>query len=118
KSPRAVGDKMRARSFSLEDLSSDVDTYVVSSRKESIAEGVRTAFYEAAMSSEKKGEVGVGRVDAKGNLLSIVLGGTFEARLEPEETAKKLDKGADLFVFGMAKIDKPIGEATKVKRLV
>ena len=51
-------------------------------------------------------------------ILSIVLGGLFEARVEPEEVAKVVEAGSDLFVFGQAPIDKPIGEPRKVRRLV
>jgi hypothetical protein len=116
--PHAVGDKLRSRSFSVMELKADVDTLTVTDRKESDALGVPTVFYEAAMSSDLEGHQGIARTDAHGKLLSVVIGGTFEARLESEETAKKIEKGGDLFVFGMAKLDKPIGPAPKVTRLV
>jgi hypothetical protein len=116
--PRAVGDQLRVRSFDLADLKADVETIVVTARKETVALGVPTVFYEAAMSSDSEGEQGTARTDSRGKLLSIVIGAMFEARLESEEEAKKLEKGGDLFVFGAAKLDKPIGDATNVKRLV
>jgi hypothetical protein len=116
--PRAVGDKIRVRSFSLSELKADMDTFVVTGRKEAAALGVPTVFYEAKVSSDSRGEEGIARTDAHGRLLSIVIGAAFEARLESEEEAKKTEKGGDLFVFGMAKLDKPIGDATNVSRLV
>jgi hypothetical protein len=116
--PRAVGDKIRVRSFHVMDLKAGVDGFVVTDRKESAAMGVPTVFYEAAMSSDERGEEGTARTDAHGKLLSIVIGAVFEARLESEEEAKKIEKGGDLFVLGAAKLDKPIGDARNVKRLV
>jgi transglutaminase-like putative cysteine protease len=47
----------------------------------------------------------------------MVMGGMFEARLEPEDVAKEPGSGGDLFVFGMAPVDRPLGEAPKVKEL-
>jgi transglutaminase-like putative cysteine protease len=45
------------------------------------------------------------------------MGGLFELRLEPEELAKDIEYSADLFVFGMAKIDQPLGDASSISRL-
>jgi len=118
RAPRAVGETVRFRSFSLEDLQADVDTIVVKSRKESVVEGVPTVFYEATQKSDRKGDSMLARVDARGKLLSMFIGNVFEARLEPEDVAKQTGKGQDLFVLGMAKLDKPIGDATNVDRLV
>jgi protein-glutamine gamma-glutamyltransferase len=78
---------------------------------------VPTVFYEVAMSSDKQGDAGIARVDGHGRMLSMVVGQIFEMRLETEEEAKKTEKGGDLFVFGMAKIDQPIGAAPKVESL-
>jgi hypothetical protein len=115
---RAVGDKTRFRSFDVSDLETDVDEVTVKARKESIVDGVPTVFFEASQRSERKGDTMLARVDAAGRLLSMFVGQLFEARREPEAEAKKTGKGVDLFVLGSARIDKPIGHATKVERLV
>ena len=112
------GDETRVRTISLSDLEADEVRLAVISRKESIVEGVRTLFYEVRRVTGLSGEEGIARFDARGQLLSIVLGGLFEARVEPEEVAKVVEAGSDLFVFGQAPIDKPIGEPRKVRRLV
>jgi hypothetical protein len=117
-SPRAAGDKMSVRGFNVDKLESDPHTYTILSRKETLVSGVKTVWYEASGESELRGDEGVARVDSKGLVISIVLGGMFEGRRETEEQAKKIEYGADLFVFGMAKLDKPIGDAVKVTRLV
>jgi hypothetical protein len=116
--PRAVGDRASFRSFSIDDLAMDVDTAVVTARKEALVEGVRTVFYEAQVTSKKRGMSFLVRTDAQGKTLSMVIGGQIEARLETEETATKLEAGGDLFVLGITKIDKPIGPAPKVTKLV
>src|SRR5262249_3909893 len=46
------------------------------------------------------------------------IAGTFELRREPEDQAKNTEFSSDLFVLGMAKIDKGIGETSKLTGLV
>ena len=117
-SPRTVGDKIVVRDFDKDTLEMDVETTSVLSRKETVVAGVPTVWYEARQESEKDGDGGVARVDSTGMVISIAFGGMFEGRLETEAQAKQIGYGADLFVFGLAKIDKPIGDAVQVTRLV
>ncbi len=114
----APGDHARVRTFKMNDLKADADTLTVISRKESLVEGVRTRFFEVRQVGDSDGQEEVARCDAQGRLISIVLGDLIEGRLEPEEVAKRIEASSDLFVFGMAAIDKPIGDPTKVRRLV
>jgi hypothetical protein len=79
---------------------------------------VKSTWYEVHQESAQGGDGGVARVDGSGILLSSVLGGVFEMRLETEEQAQKIEYSADLFVFGQARVDKPLGDGLKVTRLV
>jgi hypothetical protein len=116
--PRALGDRLLVRSFDLGDLETDVETYTITGRQETIVLGVPTVVYEAATSSARDGSTGLVRADAHGKVLSVELGDSFEARLEPEEIAKAAGRGGDLFVFGMVPLDQPIGPPEKVRQLV
>jgi len=115
--PRAVGEAVKAVQLSLQKLESDVHTYTVLSANEAIVGGAHVNFYEIKGSSDKAGDVGTIRVDSNGTLLSMKFGGMMELRLETEELAKKIDYSSDLFVFGIAQIDKPLGDPKKVLRM-
>ncbi|MHC4779991.1 MAG: transglutaminase-like domain-containing protein [Planctomycetota bacterium] len=110
------GDTIRHRSLEIDDLTIDVETKEVLGVMESMVEGVKTRVFEIKATSKKEGDIGTSRVTADGVLLSIVLGKQIEARLEPEILAKKISYSGDLFVFGMAKLDRPLGIAPKSVR--
>ena len=114
---RAVGDTATVRSPDVSELKLRTTALTVLARKEAVVAGVRTQWYEVKSLSEK-GTVSTDRIDGSGRIISSEFGGLFELRSESEEIAKKIEASSDLFVFGMAKLDKPIGPATKVRRLV
>jgi hypothetical protein len=114
---RKVGDAATFAQFELDELRMDTLAATVVARKEGVAEGVPTTWYEVSQVTGLQGIRFLARMDSKGLPLSFVVG-PYEARLEPEATAKKIEFGKDLFVEGATKIDKPIGEATKVTKLV
>lgn len=117
-SPRVVGDRCRIRSVNVKGLRAEINTYVVSARKESLAAGVSSIWYDVRQESESGEPQGMVRADATGRIISIDFAGLFEARLETEEQAKKIEFSADLFVFGQASIDVAIGHPAKVSHLV
>ncbi|MHC5037820.1 MAG: transglutaminase-like domain-containing protein [Planctomycetota bacterium] len=113
------GDVLRTRDFSVDDLEADIDTHKLLEVKPSIVAGVKMDVYVIREQSQKTGDTGTVRADPKGTMLSITLGGFAEGRLEPEALAKKIEYSQDLFVFGMAKLDQPMGcEPHEVKQLV
>jgi len=67
--------------------------------------------------SRKEKLKSLARHDAQGRMLSgtIVI---FELRAETEEQAKNTQYSQDLFVLGMAKLDKGIGPTMELKELV
>jgi hypothetical protein len=116
--PRKVGETLTVREFQLMDLQPSTNTLKILEVKESLVSGVAVTFYEVSHTSLKSGTVGPFRHETSGRIISGLIGGMFEFRLEPEEVAKKLEEGGDLFVFGAVKLDKPIGKPTTVVELV
>lgn len=115
---REVGDVLRVRDYDLSELEADTDTYEVLALQETIAHGVPVVYYEISSSSEREGHEGTIKVDADGQMISMAMGRMFEMRLEPEEQAKRIEAGADLFRLGTARVSGRIGDPTKVTDLV
>lgn len=113
-----AGDRLVYRSFELDKLAIDRITSEVKAVKETVLDGVPTTFCEVMALSDMNGPMGTLRVDENGHMLSMVFGGLFEARLEPEEVAKQLETGVDMFTIGIARIDAPLGEAKAAKSMV
>lgn len=93
-------------------------TYRVDAVKEALVGGVSMRIVEGRSSSPRDGEIGTFRFDAEGGALSLVFGGLFELRREDEATAKRIERSADLFVFGSIRIDRPLGAPGAVTELV
>ena len=115
---RRVGDVLRTRTFNVSDVETDVDTLTVVGTEETVAGGVPVTLYEVEMASQRDGEEGTALVDARGRIVRMEFAEMFELRLETQEVAQKLEVGGDLFQLGTVAIDRPIGDATKVRRLV
>jgi hypothetical protein len=113
-----VGERLTIRSFSLGDLETDVETYEIKEVKTAVTGGIRSRFYEVLLFSEKEGELGLARVDSDGRLLSAVIAGDMEMRLEPKRLARDFDYSGDLFVMGMLQVDRPLGDLETATGLV
>jgi hypothetical protein len=114
-----VGESLRVRNFDLDDLETDVERMEVIAVKKGVMSALSIDVFEIEIQSEKTGMKYTIRADSFGNALTLALGDTIEARREPEEIAKKIEYSHDLFVFGMAKLDKPLGTVPgKVESLV
>lgn len=113
-----VGAKITTRDFDLEDLKTDLTTNKLLATKTSLVAGVKVTFHELESFGHKTKLTVLSRHDAKGRLLSGVVAEVFEMRRETEEQAKNTEYSADIFVLGMAKIDKGLGDPTKVTSLI
>ncbi len=118
RTPRAVGDAFSARSFSISELRSSIDTYTVHGLKKTHLDGVSMAFYEVALHSSQGGDIGTALIDETGRLVSGLLGGAFELRRESAEFATDFDYSADVFLLGLAEIDQGLGDPREVSGLV
>ena len=117
-SGRQVGDVLRVRSFDSSSVETDVDILQILEVRKTVAGGVPVTLYEMALASERDGDEGTAVVDARGRIVSMQFADMFELRLESEEVAKQLEVGGDLFLLGTVPIDRPIGDAPDVRRLV
>ena len=111
-----TGDRTAAKEFSLLEQKADIAKSKIVSAKTTLAGGVKTRFYEVETVDSKDLAI-LQRYDDEGQLLSLSLP-VYELRLEPEEQAKNTEYSQDLFVFGMVKVDRPLGDTTRVKQLV
>ena len=112
-----VGDAVTYRHLDLYDQKFDLQTSTIKAVKDSLAKGVPTRFYEVETVSRNKGIKALSRHDHRGLMLSDQIA-VFELRLEPEKLAKDTRYSQDLFVMGMAKVDRPVGDPKAVTALV
>lgn len=113
-----VGDRIAHRDFEFETGKADVTRAKVLSEKTSLAKGVKVRYFEVEAVSDRDGIVFTSVYEETGRLLSGRFANVFEMRLESEEQAKNTTYSQDLFVLGMAKVDRKLGDLTKVKSLV
>ncbi len=118
RTPRQPGESLSTRSFSLSDLEPAVDTYAVRSLKETRVDGVPVSYYEVDLHSTAAGSIGTALFDLQGTLVSGIIGGAFELRLESAELAQDFDYSADVYLLGMAEIDEPLGNPSHVESLL
>lgn len=114
----SIGESITVRGFDISEAEGYTQTFKVLSAKNAVVDGVSITYYEASVTTPEGDVVDVYRVDNQGNMLSFTIGGQLELRLEAEELAKKIEYSADLFVNGMAFIDRPLGDPLTVKTLV
>ncbi len=113
-----VNDKLVTREFDLEELKTNKMTLTLLATKKSFIAGVPLVYHELEALSEKVQVKALLRCDSKGRTISLALGDEIELRRESEADAKNTKYSADVFVLGMAKIDKKIGAAPEVTGLV
>lgn len=111
-----VGDVVRYQEFDLKDLKLEMTTSKILAIKNSLVNGVPIKYFEVETEVMDGTQV-VSLHDAEGKVLSGKFA-IFELRAEPEEQAKNTEYSQDLFVLGQAKLDRPLGDLTKVKSLV
>ncbi len=112
-----VGDKILVRSLDIEDWKNDELTHTMKAIKTSLVGGVDVKFHEVESRSKKTMISYLSRHDDKGKVLSSHIA-IFELRRETEEQAKNTEFSADIFVLGMAKLDRGVGHTTKLTELV
>jgi hypothetical protein len=95
----------------------DSQTSKVLGSKTSLVGGVDVKYYEVESVTGRDQLTVVSRHDDQGKMLSGKLA-IFELRYETEAQAKDAEYSQDLFVFGMAKIERPLGDLKQVRELV
>ncbi len=112
------GDKITVRELDLEELRTDLVTHTLLGTKSSLVAGVKVVYHEIESLIHRLNLKGLMRADAKGKVLSGSIAGVFELRRESEADAKNTQYSKDVFVLGMAKVDKKLGRTTRVTGLV
>ena len=113
-----VGAEMTSRDFEPKEQKLESQWCKVQSVKSTQVNGVDVKYLEVLAKSSQDNLENLLRFDDQGRMLSGKVGSTFDLRLESEAEAKNTQYGKDLFVFGMAKVDRALGERKNVKELV
>ncbi|MCI0639774.1 MAG: transglutaminase-like domain-containing protein [Gemmataceae bacterium] len=112
------GAKIEYADFDMQDLKTQTQTSKILSSKTSLVGGVEIRYFEVETESSKEKLRIQSRHDDQGRLLSGQFAGIFELRMESEEQAKNTEYSQDLFVLGMAKVDRALGQTGKVRELI
>jgi Transglutaminase-like superfamily len=113
-----TGDKITTPDLDLDDLEIQQSTATLQDTKDALVNGVKVVFHDIRSVSNKTNVTSDSKYDDQGHLLSGTLAGVFELRRETEEQAKNIQYSSDLFVLGLAKIDRAIGDAANLSGLV
>lgn len=116
--PRTAGEELATRAFSLSDLAPAIDTYSVRGLKSTMVDGVPIDYYEVGLHSSAAGSIGTALFDLDGLLISGVIGGAFELRIESADMAQDFDYSADVYLLGMVEIDESLGNPRDIASLV
>ena len=112
------GDAITTRELDIEELKVNLVTNKFLAAKTSLVAGVKVRYYELESLMHKLNLRSLTRTDTKGQLISSKIANLFEIRRETEAQAKNTEYSADVFVLGMVKIDKGVGETTRVRGMV
>jgi hypothetical protein len=113
-----VGAKVLTQDLNLDDMRLDRERRTLLATKKALVRGVPMIYHEVESLSLRHKIKALERYDEQGVLLSGRIGGAFEMRLEPEAQAKNVEGGADLFLLGLVKIDRPLGDSRTITRLI
>lgn len=112
-----LGEQIVARDLDLQEWKMHTLRHKILSIKNSFVSGLEVKFFEIESENSKDMIKLLSRYDATGRMLSGVFA-VFELRSETEEQAKNAEYSQDLFVLGMAKLDKGIGRTTNLSELI
>jgi ribosomal protein L31E len=112
-----VDAKIRTQHLDLKEWKLEGTNHKLKAVKTSLVNGVEVKFLEVESDDPNRQINYVSRYDTKGQTLSSNFA-IFEIRRETEEAAKNTEFSTDLFVMGMAKLDKNVGHTTKLTELV
>lgn len=113
----AVGATMRRGVLDLDGGEVLEERVTLIEERDTVVQGVRARLRRLRSVQTPGGEMGSSLHDPEGRLLSAVIQEIMELRREPEEQARQIEWGADLFVSGLVRIDRPLGEGQDLRRL-
>jgi protein-glutamine gamma-glutamyltransferase len=111
------GDMVPQWGFSFDELRVGMSICKLKATRTAVTNGVSVTYHE--VTDAAKGVTSLMRYDAKGEqLLSMQISGLIELRVEPESVAKNIDFNGDFFELGKVKVDKRLGERSRITSLV
>ncbi len=113
----AKGSEIVVRDLEVKEQKIDSQKNKVLGFKTSLVAGVDVKFYEIQTITNRDQINVLSRHDDQGKMISGKIA-IFELRSEAEEQAKNNEYSKDLFVFGMAKIERKLGDLKRVEELV
>ena len=113
-----IGAEILTKDLNLKAWHIDPTKCKIEAVKKSLVSGVEVTYFEVRSESRKEMVSVLARHDFEGKMISGKLALVFELRKEPEDQAKNIEFSKDLFVLGMAKIDRKIGRTTELTELV
>jgi len=116
--PKADG-KIVTRLLLLDELRVELVSYSIKKIINAMIRGVNVSVYNVESTYLRQQMTMSSRVDSEGRPISMMIANMFEARVEPEKIAKKLDKITELLISGKVRLDKPLGmKSSKVEEMV
>jgi Transglutaminase-like superfamily len=113
------GETLTIRDIDLDKLNVGEATCKLIATRTAATDGVKVTYHELEVTHGTDGVTTLERYDAKEErLLSLKLGGLFELRLEPEKLAKNIDFSRDFFELGKVRVDRRLGERSRISGLV
>lgn len=113
-----IGSQIVTRDIEVKELRIDPIKNKVLEMKTSVVGGVDVKFYDVESISNQGQITSIVNIDDQGRLLMGKIGGIFEMRMETEAEAKNTEYSKDLFVLGLAKVDRKLGNQDKIDELV
>ena len=112
-----VGDQIRTRSISIEDLEITTDVLTIT---EIPKEGDKGGTYTIGLNNSKHGDVGTISAKPDGTVSEFSIGGgAFLIKLEDEKSARRIEElDLDLFADNIVKIEEKLGPTKKIESLV
>ena len=112
------GTSITTSDLEVQKLEMESSTTTLLDTKDTVVNGVKLVFHEVKTVNHQSNITSESRYDDKGHMISGTIAGLFEMRRETEEQAKNTEFSSDLFIMGLAKLDKGIGDSTKVTAMV
>jgi hypothetical protein len=112
------GEEILTRSFSMRELEVDLSRTKLLATKTSLVSGVKVTFHELEVTNLKTKLTTLAKMDQRGRLLSGKVGDLFELRRESEQDAKNTEFSNDIFLMGMAKVDRALGDSKRLTGVV
>ena len=113
-----IGDSVTADSLLIGELRRSRDVLTLEGYETTILDGLPVRYARVRFEEAQTGLAGDLLVAEDGRWLAGTLSGTFEVRLESEESARQIDDTTDLFLAQAVAVNQPLGDPRELERVV